>query len=282
MLSLTCNSYKQHLDAERSFSVICLYRQSDVFPLLLCNNAAVIPLNILFSSLSIFLPLFLILYFSPQGQFAPGDWVSLYSCCPSNIIQGITSGQGTWPCDLLAGSLATLQAYVRLGSCETHITMSHMVGLNRCSCIPCLHLKTILTLILVKWLQMSKSKNSSSPLSVPIVHLFWHQAPSDPPSISNYIISSSSFAFNSVDLSLWDSVHSHSIGLVCSSVASVVAETECGISLRYRDRFTFSVLQSTAPAATWSFLLAGEKQFKFWFCCFICCTEITSVHLKCH
>lgn len=68
---------------------------------------------------------------------------------------------------------------------------------------------------------------------------------------------------NSPHVSLRDSVYPNPSGLVCPPVASVLAEAERGGSLRYRDRCSVPVLQSTAEAPTWSFLLAGEKKWIF-------------------
>lgn len=62
----------------------------------------------------------------------------------------------------------------------------------------------------------------------------------------------------SFDLSLWDPVYTDPAGLVCSSAAGVVPETQCGGNVCYRDRSSFPVLQPHTKTQACRLLHAGE------------------------
>lgn len=78
-----------------------------------------------------------------QGQLASGDGVPLHPCCAIDNNQRVTRGQRARSRDLLAGTLAALQAHVCIWCGKTHITLSHLVGPHRCvSVLLCLFIRS--------------------------------------------------------------------------------------------------------------------------------------------
>lgn len=170
---------------------------------------------------------FLCYFFSGlQGQLAAWDRVPLYPCGSPEINKGISSGQRARSCDLLADSLAALQADVCLRSGEAHLPLSHVVGPHRYKC---------------------ESHETLQVLPDFIGKSVWWVM---------FLVS----VFNSSDISLWNSVHPYSTGLVCPPVAGLVAEAQRSGNIRYRNPCTVSLLQSFATAATCCLLYAGEKR----------------------